>query len=83
MIADLLEFGEWLSNNKQDEFSKNLNLDEDYLFIIKFNQNSENFEFKGIKPVKDTKTPYPEASIYNNYYYITTDQMVIKPSNSN
>ncbi|CEL24110.1 hypothetical protein [Methanobacterium formicicum] len=83
MIADLIEFGEWLSNNKQDEFSKNLNLDEDYLFIIKFNQNSENFEFKGIKPVKDTKTPYPEASIYNNYYYITTDQMVIKPSNSN
>ena len=25
MIADLIEFGEWLSQNKQDEFAKNLN----------------------------------------------------------
>jgi len=42
MIADMIEFGEWLSNNKLDEFGKNLNLDEDYLFIIKFNQNLGN-----------------------------------------
>ena len=83
MIADLIEFGEWLSNNKQDEFGKNLNLDEDYLFIIKFNQNLENFEFDGIKPVKNNNTSYYKTSIYNDYFYITTDQMVIKPSNSN
>lgn len=79
----MIEFGEWLSNNKLDEFGKNLNLDEDYLFIIKFNQNLGKFEFEGIKPIKDTKTPYFETSIYNDYYYITTDQIVIKPSNSN
>ncbi len=82
MIADLIEFGEWLSQNKQDEFAKNLNLDEDYLFCLKFNENLGNFEFDSIKPVKE-KVPYYKSSIFNNYYYITTDQMVIKPSNSN
>jgi CRISPR-associated protein Csh1 len=82
MIVDLIEFGGWLSKNKQDEFGKNLNLDGDYLFIIKFNQDLENFEFEDIKPIKD-RVPYYNESIYNTYYYITTDQMVIKPSNSN
>lgn len=82
MITDLIEFGEWLSKNKQDEFGKNLNLDVDYLFCIKFNKNLEDFEFEGIKPVKE-KVLYYDASIFNNYYYVTTDQMVIKPSNSN
>ena len=82
MITDLIEFGEWLSKNKQDEFGKNLNLDVDYLFCIKFNENLENFEFEGIKPVKE-KVSYHNTSIFNDYYYITTDQMVIKPSNSN
>lgn len=82
MITDLIEFGEWLSKNKQDEFGKNLNLDVDYLFCIKFNENLENFEVEGIKPVKE-KVPFYNTSIFNDYYYITTDQMVIKPSNSN
>lgn len=82
MITDLIEFGEWLSQNKQDEFGKNLNLDADYLFCIDFNENLGDFEFDGIKPVKE-KVSYYKTSIFNNYYYITTDQMVIKPSNSN
>lgn len=82
MITDLIEFGGWLSKNKQDEFGKNLNLNVDYLFCIKFNENLEDFEFESIEPVKE-KVPYYNASIFNNYYYITTDQMVIKPSNSN
>ena len=82
MLADLIKFGEWLSLNKQDEFAKNLNLDEDYLFSIKFNLNLRNFEIREIIPAKD-KVHYYNSSIFNNYYYITTDQMVIKPSNSN
>ena len=82
MISDLIEFGKWLSQNKQDEFGKNLNLDSDYLFCIKFDKNSEKFEFDNIIPASE-KISYYHKSIFNNYYYITTDQMVIKPSNSN
>jgi CRISPR-associated protein Csh1 len=85
MIADLIEFGEWLSQNKQDEFGKNLNLDEDYIFRVKFDENLKDFEFDGIVPIKEEngKVPYYNASIFNDYYYITTDQKVIIPSNSN
>jgi CRISPR-associated protein Csh1 len=87
MIADLIEFGEWLSQNRLDEFAKNLNEEEDYLFCVKFNNASGTFEFDSIKPVKGTtpedKVSYYVSSIFNDYYYITTDQKVIKPSNSN
>lgn len=81
MIADLIEFGKWLSENKQDEFGRNLNLEDDYLFCVSYNKNLKNFEFENVLPVKE-KVHYYDTSIFNNNYYITTDQKVIKPSNS-
>lgn len=81
MIADLIEFGKWLSENKQDEFGRNLNLEDDFLFCVSYNKNLKNFEFENVWPVKE-KVNYYGSSVFNNNYYITTDQKVIKPSNS-
>ena len=77
MISDLIEFGKWLNENKQDDFGKNVK-ENDYIFNISFNDNSNNFNFGQIVQVSNYHSNFSKKSIFSKQCYITTDQKFIQ-----
>ena len=77
MISNLIEFGKWLNENKQDDFGKNVK-ENDYIFNISFNDNSNNFNFGQIVQVSNYHSNFSKKSIFSKQCYITTDQKFIQ-----
>lgn len=77
MISDLIEFGKWLDENKQDDFGKTIR-DNDYILNVSFNNNSKNFDFCEIVSVTKYHSNFFKYSIFHKHCYITTDQKFIQ-----
>ena len=82
MISDLIEFGKWLNENKQDDFGKNVK-ENDYILDINFNEKLNTFNFGKITQIKEYDSRYSEDSIFHDEFFITTDQKFMIPSKSN
>lgn len=82
MISDLIEFGKWLNENNQDDFGKNVK-ENDYVIRLYSDNKSKLSLFKEIIQIKDFDSPYYVESVFNEQYYITTDQKFMIPSKSN
>jgi len=82
MISDLIEFGKWLNENKQDDFGKNVK-ENDYILDINFEKKLNSFNLGKITQTKEYISHYFKDSIFHNDFFITTDQKFMIPSKSN
>ncbi|QUH23986.1 hypothetical protein HYG87_09565 [Methanobacterium alkalithermotolerans] len=82
MISDLIEFGKWLNDNKQDDFGKNVK-ENDYILDINFDKELNSFNLGKITQMKEYEPHYSKNSIFHDVFFITTDQKFMIPSKSN
>lgn len=80
MITDLKELGQWLVDNNQDDFGKNIN-DKDLIFNISY--DGDNFCINDIAKKENSNLNYFEKSCFNETLFHSTNQNIIIPSKSN
>ncbi|MEG3225398.1 MAG: hypothetical protein BME94_07775, partial [Methanobacteriales archaeon Met13] len=82
MISDLIKFGKWLNENKQDDFGKNVKQNH-YILDINFDKKINSFICGKITQIKEYDSHYFKDSIFHDVFFITTDQKFMIPSKSN
>ena len=80
MIVNLQKFGQWLNNNNQVDFGKNVK-NNDYIIVVSYSAGE--FSFKSINSIENSSLNYYSKSCFNENLYNDTDQKVIIPSKSN